>query len=217
MEDWEPKTRKDVIVNLGFRRGADDRAAAGLPYSNQTPNPTVIPHPPEEISSDEDRKSWITGYKLGFVIGASALWPAIFRPTRLSNSSKRTRFVECACNLRGREARSSRSAPAFSQTRNRQVSRNLSASCYLTGSSTLTSRRFGILARGQSAAAQVAAKPRFTPIAKTCRQMRPSGPAKRIKTSSTFSVCRIGLTVRPLWQAGVSLRLLHRTPSIPSP
>lgn len=73
MADWEPKTRKDVISSLGFRRGANDRAAAGLPYSNQTPQPRVIPDPPEEISSEEDRKSWITGYKLGFVIGASAL------------------------------------------------------------------------------------------------------------------------------------------------
>lgn len=71
MADWEPKTQKDVIMNLGFRRGANDRAAAGLPYSNKTPRPIVFPSPPDDISSKKDRKSWEIGYYLGYRIGAS--------------------------------------------------------------------------------------------------------------------------------------------------
>ena len=71
MEELEDKSRKDVIFSLGFRRGANDRAAAGLPYNDQTPWPTVIPPPPDEISLVEDHNDWVSGYKMGYVIGAS--------------------------------------------------------------------------------------------------------------------------------------------------
>jgi len=54
MSETRYKTRRDYIFNLGFRRGANDRDAAGLPYSGNTPWPTVIPAIPAECSSEED-------------------------------------------------------------------------------------------------------------------------------------------------------------------
>lgn len=71
MADTTYNTHNDRIFNLGFRRGANDRDAAGLPYTNRTPPPTIIPTPPVECATDEDRTRWISGYRMGYVIGAS--------------------------------------------------------------------------------------------------------------------------------------------------
>jgi hypothetical protein len=71
MTDKACEAHRNHIFNLGFRRGANDRDATGLPYGKHTPQPTTAPMPPTECSSDDDRKSWTDGYKMGYVIGAS--------------------------------------------------------------------------------------------------------------------------------------------------
>ena len=71
MSEEENKERINEIFNLGFRRGANDRAAAGLPYSSKTDSPTVFPEPPSECGSDAERDSWGSGYRMGYVIGAA--------------------------------------------------------------------------------------------------------------------------------------------------
>lgn len=54
--------------NLGFRRGANDRARAGLPRQG-THEPPDVPDPAP--GSVLDRRAWRQGYPLGFAMGAS--------------------------------------------------------------------------------------------------------------------------------------------------
>jgi len=71
MTDTEPSSRRGHIFNLGFRRGANDRDAASLPYTSHTPWPTSIPAASSECLTDDEREHWTTGYRMGYVIGAS--------------------------------------------------------------------------------------------------------------------------------------------------
>jgi hypothetical protein len=71
MAEKTNNNRRNYFFNLGFRRGANDRHAAGLPLSRHTPRPKMIPTPPTECSCDEEREIWTRGYKMGFVVGAS--------------------------------------------------------------------------------------------------------------------------------------------------
>ena len=71
MAEEPNRTRINEMFNLGFRRGANNRAAAGLPYSSSTDSPSVIPEPPTECSSAAERDSWRSGYRMGYVIGAA--------------------------------------------------------------------------------------------------------------------------------------------------
>ena len=64
------KTRLTEIFNLGFRRGANDRAAAGIKPTKETSIPPAPPPPPEH-DNDCDRKAWAEGHRTGYKIGAS--------------------------------------------------------------------------------------------------------------------------------------------------
>lgn len=68
------KERVTELFNLGFRRGANDRAGVGVTYERkpgealgQVPEP---PPPPVELCTME-RKVWEKGYGMGFQVGAS--------------------------------------------------------------------------------------------------------------------------------------------------
>lgn len=61
------------VFNLGFRRGANDRAAAGMVLSRtETPPPPAhIPVPPAEHVSRLDQQAWKEGYSMGYTMGSS--------------------------------------------------------------------------------------------------------------------------------------------------
>jgi hypothetical protein len=68
------KNRITELFNLGFRRGANDRAGMGVTYAHkpgepvrQAPEP---PAPPPDLSTTE-RKAWESGYGMGYQLGAS--------------------------------------------------------------------------------------------------------------------------------------------------
>lgn len=67
------RSQLTAVFNLGFRRGASDRAAGGLVISRtETPPPPAhIPDPPLEIAAPLDRKAWKEGYAMGFTMGSS--------------------------------------------------------------------------------------------------------------------------------------------------
>lgn len=67
MPEEPNQTRTNDVFNLGFRRGANDRAAAGLPYGPNPDWPSVVPDPPAECNGD----AWCSGYRMGYVIGAA--------------------------------------------------------------------------------------------------------------------------------------------------
>ena len=71
MPENPKRERLNKIFNLGFRRGANNRAAVGLPYSKSTPWPDVVPSPPDECGSDDEKENWNRGYRMGYVIGAA--------------------------------------------------------------------------------------------------------------------------------------------------
>jgi hypothetical protein len=71
MPEEEPETRISEVFNLGFRRGANDRAAEGLPYPSSTGWPSVVPEPSPECRDDTEKDSWCSGYSMGYVIGAA--------------------------------------------------------------------------------------------------------------------------------------------------
>jgi hypothetical protein len=71
MEKESDNSRMNRIFNLGFRCGANDRAAAGLPYSSATDWPKAVPVPPSECGSEAERHHWGEGYRMGYVIGAA--------------------------------------------------------------------------------------------------------------------------------------------------
>ena len=61
------------VFNLGFRCGANDRAAAGLVLSRtETPAPPAhIPAPPAEHVARLDQQAWREGYSMGYTMGSS--------------------------------------------------------------------------------------------------------------------------------------------------
>jgi hypothetical protein len=61
------------VFNQGFRRGANDRAGAGLVISRtETPPPPAhIPAPPEECVAPLDQQAWKEGYSMGYTMGSS--------------------------------------------------------------------------------------------------------------------------------------------------
>ena len=65
------KSRLTEVFNLGFRHGANDRAAAGIIISSERPPSTNIPSPPSEFGDDIERKAWMEGYRGGYKCGAS--------------------------------------------------------------------------------------------------------------------------------------------------
>jgi hypothetical protein len=62
-----------AVFNLGFRRGANDRAAGGLVITRTEtpPPPAQIPAPPADCSSPLDQKAWKEGYSMGYTMGSS--------------------------------------------------------------------------------------------------------------------------------------------------
>ena len=61
------------VFNQGFRRGANDRAAAGLVLSRtETPAPpALIPVPPAAHVSALEQQAWKEGYSMGYTMGCS--------------------------------------------------------------------------------------------------------------------------------------------------
>lgn len=61
------------VFNQGFRRGANDRASAGLVISRtETPPPPAhIPPAPAEYDTPLDQKAWKEGYSMGYTMGSS--------------------------------------------------------------------------------------------------------------------------------------------------
>lgn len=62
-----------AVFNLGFRRGANDRAAAGLVITRTEtpPPPAEIPAPPVECAAALEQKAWKEGYSMGYTMGSS--------------------------------------------------------------------------------------------------------------------------------------------------
>ena len=62
-----------TAFNLGFRRGANDRAAAGLVISRtQTPPPPAsVPEPPADLTGRIEQSAWREGYSMGYTMGSS--------------------------------------------------------------------------------------------------------------------------------------------------
>jgi hypothetical protein len=65
------KARFVHLFNLGFRKGANDRAAAGLEIAAERTAPHPVPPVPAECARDLDRKAWVQGYVTGYKLGAS--------------------------------------------------------------------------------------------------------------------------------------------------
>jgi hypothetical protein len=65
------KIRLTEIFNHGFRRGANDRAASGLPLSGETQPPSRIHSLPAEYGAQSERAAWTEGYFMGYQVGAS--------------------------------------------------------------------------------------------------------------------------------------------------
>ncbi|HZL87993.1 MAG TPA: hypothetical protein VFB96_06415 [Pirellulaceae bacterium] len=61
------------VFNLGFRRGANDRAAAGLVITRTEtpPPPAEIPAPPAACTTHLDQQAWKEGYTMGYTMGSS--------------------------------------------------------------------------------------------------------------------------------------------------
>lgn len=77
------RSQLTTVFNQGFRRGANDRAAAGLVLSRtETPAPPAqIPVPPAEFASPLDQQAWKEGYSMGYTMGCSdAEWASVADP-----------------------------------------------------------------------------------------------------------------------------------------
>ena len=61
------------VFNLGFRRGANDRAAAGLVITRTEtpPPPAQIPSSPAQCVSALEQQAWKEGYSMGYTMGSS--------------------------------------------------------------------------------------------------------------------------------------------------
>lgn len=68
------KAKLTVVFNQGFRRGANDRASAGLMISRTTtpPPPAVVPPAPAELPTGTEQRAWQEGYVMGFTMGSSS-------------------------------------------------------------------------------------------------------------------------------------------------
>src|ERR1041385_2487933 len=66
------KTRLAEVFNLGFRHGANDRAAAGIDLGAQQNGPEVKPpDEPAECRDQQEIQAWRDGYLSGYRCGAS--------------------------------------------------------------------------------------------------------------------------------------------------
>jgi hypothetical protein len=59
------------VFNLGFRRGANDRAAIGLAPGPDNHPPTETPPADIECCSSKEQQTWNQGYDMGYRAGAS--------------------------------------------------------------------------------------------------------------------------------------------------
>ena len=61
------------VFNAGFRRGANDRAAAGIKYDSESLKDVQVPQPPQGPSelSRSLATIWKSGYETGYQCGAS--------------------------------------------------------------------------------------------------------------------------------------------------
>jgi hypothetical protein len=59
------------VFNVAFRRGANDRAAAGFAPSGEAPSLADIPPVPAEHADTMTAKAWVAGYRAGYGCGAS--------------------------------------------------------------------------------------------------------------------------------------------------
>jgi hypothetical protein len=69
-----PRTRNTELTemyNQGFRRGANERAAAGISLSSKRRLAPSIPTPPETCRHEMEWKAWTAGYEAGHSYGAS--------------------------------------------------------------------------------------------------------------------------------------------------
>jgi len=64
-------TRLAEVFNLGFRRGANDRAAAGIVLGSERTAEPAIPPAPMECGDEMEREAWLGGYRAGHTCGAS--------------------------------------------------------------------------------------------------------------------------------------------------
>lgn len=63
------RARLTQVYNVAFRRGANERAAAGLTPSNDL-RPRAPP-PPADCSTGLEAHAWREGYEMGYQVGAS--------------------------------------------------------------------------------------------------------------------------------------------------
>ena len=65
------RARVTEIFNLGFRRGANDRASAGIRLSATRTTPNQIPSAPSDYGLTREPHAWKEGYSMGYETGAS--------------------------------------------------------------------------------------------------------------------------------------------------
>src|SRR5437588_118838 len=59
------------LFNRGFRRGANDRTAAGLQVSELVKRPGSLPPADEHCIGTRESEAWQEGYLMGYKVGAS--------------------------------------------------------------------------------------------------------------------------------------------------
>ena len=64
------RARLTHVYNLAFRRGANDRAAAGLTPATEL-RPSTVPLPPDHCRVGTEPRAWTEGYEMGYRVGAS--------------------------------------------------------------------------------------------------------------------------------------------------
>ena len=64
------RARLTQVYNLAFRRGANERDAAGLTPSSEL-RPQTVPPPPADCSASPEEHAWREGYEMGYQVGAS--------------------------------------------------------------------------------------------------------------------------------------------------
>ena len=65
------KPKLTELFNLGFRRGANDRAALGLSLGQPAEFPGRMPSSGSACLSPMERQAWEAGYRRGYRVGAS--------------------------------------------------------------------------------------------------------------------------------------------------
>ena len=61
----------NAMFNLGFRRGANDRAQAGLPFPPPPQKDIPLPPPPTDLVDAYEKEYWRKGYKQGYATGTA--------------------------------------------------------------------------------------------------------------------------------------------------